>query len=168
MKRVMISFALGTALLLSACAGGPPGTPFSQVAESIPAVPAGEARIFFYRDYEPYESLARPWIYLNNQRVGMSVPGGVYYRDVTPGTYRIKVDSEGLYWHQFKTVTLAAGETAYAKIESLRSWDEVRAVRPGHLCRGGDRTARRRAPDRRPPLRQRQIDEARAPAALQN
>ena len=87
-------------------------------------MPAGEARIFFYRDYEPYDSLARPWIYLNNQRVGMSVPGGVYYRDVTPGTYRIKVDSEGLYWHQFKTVTLAAGDTAYAKIESLRSWDE--------------------------------------------
>ena len=30
MKRVMISFALGTALLLSACAGGPPGTPLDR------------------------------------------------------------------------------------------------------------------------------------------
>jgi len=74
------------------------------------AISSERQSLQFYRDYEPYESLARPWIYLNNEKVGMSEPGGVYYRDVAPGTYRIKVDSEGLYWHQFKTVTLAALE----------------------------------------------------------
>jgi hypothetical protein len=124
MNRIMIALALGASLLTSACAGGPPGTPYSEVAQTLPAVATGEARVYFFRDYEPYESLARPWIYLNDQKVGISEPGGVYYRDVTPGTYRIKVDSEGLYWNQFKTVTLAAGDVEYVKIESLRSWDE--------------------------------------------
>jgi len=126
MNRFVIAAALGASLLLSACANGglPPGTPYSKVAETIPPVPAVEARIYFYRDYEPYDSLARPWIYLNDRRIGFSDPGGVYYRDVAPGAYRIKVDSEGSYWDQFKTVTLAPGDVVYAKIESLRSWDE--------------------------------------------
>ncbi|HUN47201.1 MAG TPA: DUF2846 domain-containing protein [Stellaceae bacterium] len=125
MNRFVTAAALAASLLLAACANGdgPPGTPYSEVAATIPPVPAGEARIYFYRDYEPYESLARPWIYLNGRRIGYSDPGGVYYRDVAPGTYRIKVDSEGRYWHQFKTVTLAPGNVVYAKIESLRSWD---------------------------------------------
>ncbi len=124
MHRIAVTLALGASLLASACAAGPPGTPYSQVAQTIPAVPAGEARVYFFRDYEPYESLARPWIYLNGQKAGVSEPGGVYYRDVQPGTYQIKVDSQGLYWNQFKTVTLAAGDVEYVKIESLRSWDE--------------------------------------------
>jgi len=124
MKRIVIALAFGASLLVSACAGGPPGATYSQVAQTIPPLPSGEARVYFFRDYEPYESLARPWIYLNGQKVGLSEPGGVYYRDVAPGSYRIKVDSEGTYWDQFKTVTLAAGDVQYVKIESLRSWDE--------------------------------------------
>lgn len=124
MNCLAITLALGASLLVAACAGGPPGPTYSQVAQTIPTLPAGEARIFFFRDYEPYESLARPWIYLNGQKVGVSEPGGVYYRDVAPGTYRIRVDSEGQYWNQFKTTSLAAGDVRYVKIESLRSWDE--------------------------------------------
>jgi hypothetical protein len=113
--------ALAALLGLAACTG-PAGTPFPEVAASVPPVPADRGRIYFYRDYEPYESLSRPPLYLNGQEVGASIPGGVFYRDVPPGTYEIKVLSLGLYPNQFKTITLRPGDTYYAKITSLRSW----------------------------------------------
>ncbi len=121
--HIVRTVAVGAALLLSACAGEPGGARYPEVAQSLPAVPAGKARIYFLRDYEPYESLARPSIYLNDRKAATSEPGGVSYRDVAPGRYEIKVDSPGMYPNQFKTVSLASGDVRYVKIESLRSWE---------------------------------------------
>jgi uncharacterized protein DUF2846 len=117
LRRLALALLLG----LAACSG-PSGVPFPEVAAGVPPVPADRGRIYFYRDYEPYESLSRPPLYLNGQEVGVSIPGGVFYRDVPPGTYEIKVLSLGLYPNQFKTVVVRPGDSYYAKIESLRSW----------------------------------------------
>jgi hypothetical protein len=67
---------IATAVLLAAvgCAQLPPT---SSVA--IPPIPAGAARVWVYRDYEPHETLARPYVWLNQQ---ISEPGGAFYRDV--------------------------------------------------------------------------------------
>lgn len=81
------------------------------------------ARLWLYRDYEPYETLARPLIRLNGAPVGVSEPGGTLVRDVPPGVYRVTVDSTGRDTNQFVTVTLAAGKTAYIKIESAQGWE---------------------------------------------
>ncbi len=113
--------AFAILLALAACTGAS-GPPFPEVAASVPPLPADRGRIYFYRDYEPYESLSRPPLYLNGEVVGASIPGGVFYRDVPPGTYEIKVLSLGLFPNQFKTITVRSGDTYYAKIESLRSW----------------------------------------------
>lgn len=121
MQRYFLLIAVLMSLALAAC-GTPPALQFAAVAPTLPPVPPGKARIYFYRDYEPYESLSRPYIYLNNEVAGISIPGGVFYRDVTPGSYLISVDSYGSYQNQFKTETLAPGDIRYAKIESLRSW----------------------------------------------
>ena len=128
MSRVTTSLPLRAVALavltsLSACAGGggPTGPTFAQVAAQVPPVPPDRARIFFYRAYEPYESLARPDILLNGKVAGVSEPGGVFYRDVTPGEYRVAVDHDALYANENKTVSLAGGSTAFVKIESLRS-----------------------------------------------
>lgn len=115
-KSWRILFCLS--FLLSACAA--PGPPFSSV--SLPPIPANSARMYFYRDYEPYESLTEPWISLNGQETCLSVPGGVSYRDLPPGAYHITVLSPGIYPNQFKTVRLSAGDSSYVKIESLYSW----------------------------------------------
>lgn len=117
LRRLALMLLFG----LAACTG-PSGTPFPQVAASLPPVPADRGRIYFYRDYEPYESLSRPPLYLNGEVIGASIPGGVFYRDVPPGTYEIKVLSLGLFPNQFKTVAVGPGDTYYAKIESLRAW----------------------------------------------
>jgi hypothetical protein len=116
-------------LALSVCAN-PPAPSFAQAAATVSPVPAGMARIYFYRDYEPYESLGRPLISLNGHTVGISIPGGTFYRDVAPGTYRVTVFTNYdfspnlIYPDELGDVPLAVGETRYFKIESLRSWTE--------------------------------------------
>lgn len=122
MPRYLALIAILVPLVLAACAGQD-GPRFAQVASTIPPVAPDKARIYFLRDYEPYESLSEPRIYLNGSRVGASIPGGVFYRDVVPGQYLVSVDSTGIYWNQFKTVDLRGGATEYVKIESLRSWE---------------------------------------------
>jgi hypothetical protein len=66
--------------------------------------------------------MARPYIRLNGQHVAVSEPGGVLYRDVAPGTYRISVDSQALYPDQDKTVTLTVGQTIYVRVDALRGY----------------------------------------------
>jgi hypothetical protein len=96
--------------------------PLPTRAVALPAMPAGEARIWIYRDYEPYQTLARPYVRLNDRVVGISEPGGAFYRDVSPGIYRTTVDTYGFDVNQFADVPLAAGQTAFVKVESLKFW----------------------------------------------
>lgn len=111
-------------LLLPALAGCVRAPLFPAVAARIPPLRAEAARIYFYRDDEPYESLSEPRIFLNGVPVGLSIPGGVFYRDVpAPETYFISVDTVGYYWYPFKQVALRPGETLYVKIESLSTWE---------------------------------------------
>jgi hypothetical protein len=118
-----IALFLAAIALVSACAGGgaPAGPNFQQVAAQLPPVPPDRARLFFYRDYEPYESLSRPYILLNGEVAGISEPGGVFYRDVPPGRYLVSVESRTLYPDQDKTLDLHPGETGYVKVESIQS-----------------------------------------------
>jgi hypothetical protein len=117
--------AVAVLVLLSACAGGggPAGPSFAEVAAQVSPVPSDRARIFFYRDYEPYESLGRPYVTLSGEIAGISEPGGVFYRDVPAGTYLVAVRSNTFYPGQDKTVTAAAGQTVYVKVGSLRSYN---------------------------------------------
>jgi hypothetical protein len=107
-------------LALSGCA--PEGPPFATVAATIPPNPPGTARVFFYRWLEPYETTAPTIAFLNDQPIGVTEVGSVLYRDVAPGQYRISVQSDEMYPNQFKSVVLQAGDVAYVRIESLRSW----------------------------------------------
>ena len=55
-RRYLQLSALAVLALLAACTGGraPAGPTFAQVAAQVPPAPPDRARIFFYRDYEPY------------------------------------------------------------------------------------------------------------------
>ena len=103
-------------LVLSGCSQL---TPTSSVA--IPPVPVGAARIWIYRNDGPYETSTRPYLRLNGQVDGIVEPNGALYRDVPPGHYVITVDSYGVpYPNQFTGVDLAAGQTTYVKVLSMR------------------------------------------------
>jgi hypothetical protein len=111
---------LGVLLIASyGCAAPPTG---SAAAIAAP-VPPGKGRVWIYRDYEPSETLGRPYVRLNGAIAGISEPGGSFYRDVQPGSYSVTVDSVGRDVYQFVDLTVAPATTAFVKIESARLWE---------------------------------------------
>jgi hypothetical protein len=112
-RRHLRRFGVAAAALLAACVASPPRTQ--------PPVAAGQARIFVYRDNEPYQTLDWVPVTFNGRQVGGVGPGLFFYRDVAPGTYEIDVISQSLWPDQAKRVAARAGETIYAKVEVFRS-----------------------------------------------
>ena len=104
-------------LVMAACALPPP-----TASVSIPSIPAGAARVWFYRPVDAYDSLSTPYIRMNDAIVGVSLPNGASYRDVAAGQYHISVDSYLNSPQQDQNVTLAPGQEVYVKVISQRSW----------------------------------------------
>ena len=117
-------------LALAACAGEQPT--FDQVAARLPPASANTARIFVYREFQPYQSLEWVPVFLNGVTVGAVGPGKVILRDVAPGTFTIEAKSEGLWPEQVKTVAVQAGQTIYAKITSFKGLNPT-VNRPAEL-----------------------------------
>jgi hypothetical protein len=99
-------------LLVAGCA-----TPQQMAAVPAGPVPPGQARIWFYRVYDPSLSRNIANVDLNGQRVVSVLPGdGPAYRDVSPGSYHIAPESVGVDTNQTRDVNLAAGQEIYVKI----------------------------------------------------
>jgi hypothetical protein len=113
-------WASGLLLIAAGCAE-PPAT--AQVAVAAPPVPAGQARIWFYRNWLPSESLNLANIDVNGSYYGSVANGSVFYRDVPPGHYRIAPVSYNRDINQDRNVDLAPGQQLYVKILSSQSWD---------------------------------------------
>jgi hypothetical protein len=96
----------------------------AQSIAAIPPLPAGQARIWVYRDIESSALPTVPLVRFNGAIAGASYQGGTFYRDVPPGPYHITVDSIGQDVNQDSYVTLAAGQQAYIQIQQLDNWDE--------------------------------------------
>jgi hypothetical protein len=110
----------GPIVLLLATAGC--AQPAVTASVVIPAIPAGEARIWFYRDYEPYAGKGRPAIAANGAFVGLAELGGAFYRDVAPGQYYVTVETTGVDFSQTSNLALTPHQEAYIKIVSNPSW----------------------------------------------
>ena len=94
-------------------------------------IPPGQARIWFYRVYDPSLSRNIANVDLNGARAVSVLPGdGPAYRDVAPGIYHIAPESVGVDTNQTREVSLAAGQEAYVKILDDPTW-----------ISGGDHTA---------------------------
>lgn len=109
--RTWLNRAVGLAglALLGACAA-------PQHVAPGPLAP-GEARIWFYRVYDPSLSRNVANVDLNGVRAVSVQPGdGPAYRDVAPGPYHIAPESFGKDTNQTRDVRLAAGQTIYIKI----------------------------------------------------
>jgi hypothetical protein len=117
--RKWLQWASGLLLVATGCVE-PPTT--AQVAVVAPPVPAGQARVWFYRPFEPYQSLNLARIDMNGSYIGTVENGNAFYRDVPPGHYHIAPESFGRDFNQDKDVDLAPGQQLYVKIVSLESW----------------------------------------------
>ena len=114
--RRWLQWTSGLLLIAAGCAG-PPST------QSVPvALPAGQARVWFYRPYERSESFNLARITMNGSYIGAVGNGSAFYRDVPPGHYHIAPESFGRDFNQDKDVDLAPGQQLYVKIVSLESW----------------------------------------------
>jgi len=124
MRNLIRSGALLMLLLVAACATGP--TLQASLA-SVPPVPAGEGRVFFYRGNLIFGIAIQPKIMLNGQKIGESIPGGVFYRDLPPGHYQVEVTTETTYDVGFE---LAAGQIVYLKTRGAMGGLEPLVVDP--------------------------------------
>jgi hypothetical protein len=119
--RRSLSLAAVSLLLLAAASCTPPPTTASV---SIPALPRQQGRIWFYREVDTADvNTTTPYVRLNGAIAGVPDPGGAFYRDVPPGTYRITVDSEGNSPRPTQEVALVAGQQIYARIGLGGSWN---------------------------------------------
>src|SRR5262245_42729588 len=110
--------------LLLIAAGCAEPSPPAQFPTAAPPIPAGQGRLWFYRPYEPYESLNLADIDANGSYVGSVAIGEAFYRDVAPGYYRIVPASYGRDFGQDRNIVIVPGQQIYIKIVSLRSWAE--------------------------------------------
>jgi hypothetical protein len=116
--RPLVTAATGVLLLSTANCTQPPIT--GSVA--IPPIPAGDARIWIYRDYEPYAGKGLPAVAANGGYIGQAELGGAFYRDVAPGHYRLTVETFGVDANRAADFDLGAGRAAFVKIVSNPSW----------------------------------------------
>jgi hypothetical protein len=84
--------------------------------------PAGYARIWIYRVFDPSVTLRTPAIRFNGAAIGAARPGSAFYRDVPPGTYLVTADSQGSAPDQFARFALAGGETAFVRVDADNWW----------------------------------------------
>jgi len=82
------------------------------------------ARVWFYRDLNPNESLAEPYVRIDGAVVGASEPGGAFYRDLAPGRHRLSVDSYAEDRNQARDVDVPPGREVFAKILPLDDFVE--------------------------------------------
>ena len=99
---ILLRAGTGVPLLLSASW---PRLP-TVSAVDFPPIPAGSARIWFYRVYDPTESKGPPYIYMNGVIVGISDQGYAFYRDCSGRPLHVPVESYGRDLFQFRNVAL--------------------------------------------------------------
>jgi hypothetical protein len=109
---------LGGLALLAACAA-----PQQMAAVPPGPLPPGQARIWFYRVYDPSLSRNIANVDLNGARAVSVQPGdGPAYVDVAPGHYHIAPETYGVDFNQTRDVDVAAGQQVYAKILDDPQW----------------------------------------------
>jgi hypothetical protein len=116
--RGSVGAAIGAALFaLAGCVAQPAGPPPVNPS-AAPPIPPGEARLWFYRDYQPSVSFNLANIGVNGARVA-SVPafGPGVYHDVPPGEYRIMPEDFVDAPSQGATVTVTPGDLVYLEID---------------------------------------------------
>jgi hypothetical protein len=109
-SRRWLRWASGLLLIAAGCA-----EPLATVPVAAPLVPVGQARIWFYRPYEPSESLNLANINVNGNLFGAVANGSAIYRDVPPGHYHIAPNSFGQDFNQDKDVDLAPANSSTSR-----------------------------------------------------
>jgi hypothetical protein len=117
-KRLRYIVGFAALLVLAGCA-----VPQQMAAVPVGPIPPGQARIWFYRVYDPSLSPNTANVDLNGARaVSVSPHTPPIYRDVAPGRYHIAPESFGIDVHQARDVDVLAGQEIYVKVLDDPTW----------------------------------------------
>jgi hypothetical protein len=106
-------------LPLSGCVSEPTVT---AAQAQIPPVPAGSARVWVVRQFEPGLGVQwSPMTYINGAPLASSYAGTAFYRDLPPGTYTFTVESCTTDFSQSQTLGLTSGMRADLEVQVLSS-----------------------------------------------
>ena len=106
--KTVVAF-VAVAALAGCAAEGPL---HKEVAASIPTVPAGKGRVYFYRADTMFGAAVTSDITLNGKVVGKSERGSFFFIDENPGSCMASASTEV---ERKLSFTLAAGETKYVR-----------------------------------------------------
>jgi hypothetical protein len=81
-----------------------------------------QARIWFYRLWNPSESLNTANIDVNGVYFGSVEPGSAFYRDVAPGVYQIVPQNQYFDYNQNTNVAVVPGQQVFIAVLDLSSW----------------------------------------------
>jgi nucleoside 2-deoxyribosyltransferase len=91
--------------------------PAADISQTQP-IQAGDARVWFLREFDPGLSLDTATIYANGVAIGQSRPGAAFSVDLAPGTYTFTVPNDVPDGNQPPTVQLTAGAQVYFNIDA--------------------------------------------------
>ncbi|HVZ65475.1 MAG TPA: DUF2846 domain-containing protein [Lacunisphaera sp.] len=111
MKKMTCLVMIGIGLaLLQGCASGPNT---AEAKGTVPALAAGQGRIYFYRT-SMTGLAAQPGIQFDGQQVGKAAAGEYFYVDAAPGDHKIVT---GTADDQQLSVQLEPGQTRYVRLD---------------------------------------------------
>lgn len=112
MRMLRIFVVAVMAVLLTGCAAT--GPKFSEVQASMPAVRAGEGRIFVFRLNTPIGAALRPDVRVGGMVVGAPQPGSFFFVDRPAGHHAATARTEAESSVEFE---LAEGESVYISLQ---------------------------------------------------
>lgn len=110
MRMIKIVFVGAALALLVGCAAT--GPRYTEVAASIPSVPASKGRIYFFRPDTMFGAVVTSDINLNGKVVGKSERGGFFFVDQNPGKCTVATSTEV---EKQLTFVLEPGQTKYVR-----------------------------------------------------
>ena len=122
-SALSIRRAVGSALVFALVALA--GSALAATPDQAPAVPTGQARVWFLRQLLPGTIMTPPMVYVNGAPIARSAEGTAFYRDFAPGRYAFEVENCTPQPNTGQTMTLQPN-TQYAILvqqEDNPAWD---------------------------------------------
>src|SRR6266851_9634766 len=92
MSTLKTAFALIIVVVVAGCAAT--GPLYSEIAATIPPIPANKGRIYFFRADTMFGAAMTSDISLNGRVVGKSERGSLFYVDENPGNFKASASTE--------------------------------------------------------------------------
>lgn len=108
-----LAVTLLAVFILFGCAAKGPA--FSSIQDRLPTLDDAHGRVVYYRTHESWGSGMKQYIYLDDNRIGVSQIGGVFYVDVAPGDHNSTLQHKLYPGESALTLHVTAHETVYVE-----------------------------------------------------